>query len=109
MFLLCKPISSKKRFSPFRKLDEKFSFTLFENAAAVNSDEWEILSNANSVFLKLEYLAILEKCKNTKAVSRYVIVYNDKKPCGIIYFQIIDFNAGVFGDLLSNPAETNKS
>lgn len=105
MFLLCKPISSKKRFSPFRKLDEKISFTLFESSATVNSEEWESLSQHSSVFLKLDYLSLLENCKNTKALLRYVIVYNDKKPCGIIYFQIIDFNAGVFGDLLNNPSE----
>ncbi|MGZ3900184.1 MAG: hypothetical protein ACXVNQ_07405 [Bacteroidia bacterium] len=109
MFTLCKPISSKKRFSPHRKLDEQFSFTLFENAAAVNVKDWESVNNGSSVFLNRDYLAIIEKCKNTKLIARYVIVYHHKKPCGIIYFQVVDFHAGIFGDLLTNQVETVKS
>ncbi|MBA3663041.1 MAG: hypothetical protein H0W61_02385 [Bacteroidetes bacterium] len=109
MFTLCKPISSKKRFSPNRKLDEQFSFTLFENATSLNNTEWDGINEGRSVFLKKEYLALLEKCTNTKLLARYVIVYQDRKPCGIIYFQVVDYNAGIFGDLLSGQTDTTKS
>lgn len=109
MFSLCKPISSKKRFSPFRKLDDAFSFTLFDSAARINKSDWDAGVKKIPVFLELEYLSILEKCRNTKMVPRYVVVYNNQKPCGIIYFQIVDFQAGIFGDLLSSPADTPRS
>lgn len=109
MFALCKPISSKKRFSPFRKLNDSLSFTLFENAAAVPGNEWLLITGGETVFLEKEYLSILEKCGYSKITSRYVIVYKDEKPCGIIYFQIIDFKAGVFEELLSGQNEPNPS
>lgn len=109
MFSLCKPISSKKRFSPHRKLDERFSFTLFEKAEAIKVDDWNAANHANSVFLNKEYLSIIERCSNTRLVARYVVVYDNKKPCGVIYFQVVDFHAGVFGDLLSGQVDTIRS
>ncbi|MCE3229324.1 MAG: hypothetical protein K0S32_3875 [Bacteroidetes bacterium] len=109
MFTLCKPISNKKRFSPNRKLDDNFSFTLFPNAGSVNASEWDLITGKKTVFLEREFLSVIETCSNTKLISRYVIVYNDNKPCGVIYFQIIDFQAGIFGDLLSNQVETIRS
>jgi hypothetical protein len=109
MFSLCKPISSKKRFSPRRKLDDRFSFTLFENASALNNPHWNEVNSNGSVFLSSDYLSVLEKCKNTRLVARYVIVYDKDKPCGIIYFQVVDFHAGVFGDLLSGQVENIRS
>jgi hypothetical protein len=109
MFTLCKPISNKKRFSPGRKLDTVFSFTLFPNAASVPAQEWDLISGKKGVFLELNYLSILETCINTKLISRYVIVYKDNRPCGIIYFQIIDFQAGIFGELLSGQVESIRS
>lgn len=109
MFSLCKPISSKKRFSPFRKLDEHFSFTLFDNAARVSVNDWNSVFERLPLFLELQYLSILENCRNTKMLPRYVVVYKNQKPCGIIYFQIVDFQAGIFGDLLSGQVETIRS
>jgi hypothetical protein len=109
MFSLCKPISSKKRFSPHRKLDERFSFTLFEKARAINESDWNLVLGNTTVFLNRTYLELLEHCSNTKLIARYVIVYDHKKPCGIIYFQVVDFHAGIFGDLLSNQVNTLKS
>jgi len=109
MFTLCKPISSKKRFSPLRKLNDDFSFTLFENVASVNKADWEVITQRKTIFLEKEYLVTLECCTNTKLISRYVIVYKKGKPCGIICFQIIDFQAGIFGDLLSTQVENIRS
>lgn len=109
MFALCKPISSKKRFSPFRKLNDNLSFTLFENAVRVPDKEWLLITGGETVFLEKEYLSILEKCGHSKIISRYVIVYKDEQPCGIIYFQIIDFKAGVFEELLSGQNEPSRS
>ncbi|MDI1355953.1 MAG: GNAT family N-acetyltransferase [bacterium] len=108
MFSFCKPVSSKRRFLPFRKLNEEFSFTLYERADAINTHDWEAITHHKTIFLEKEYLQIVEGSEYTKLMYRYVIVYCDKKPCGIIYFQIADFKAGVFGELLNKEVETIK-
>lgn len=109
MFAFCKPVSSKKRFLPFRELNADYSFTLFENAASIPSPDWEAITGRNTVFLEKEYLRIVESSTHTQLTLRYVIVYFKAKPCGIIYFQIADFRAEIFGDLLSGQVETLRS
>jgi len=109
MFTFCKPISSKKRFSPFRKLNDEFSFTLFENSRTLISNDWENVTLKNNIFLEKDYLAIIENCTNSSFKARYVIVYLNNKPCGIVYFQVVDFRAEIFGDLLTRQEEPVKS
>lgn len=109
MFSFCKPVSSKKRFLPHRKLNDDFSFSLFENAAAIRIKDWEAITHKKTIFLEPEFLKIVEQCEHTKLTCRYVIVYEKQIPCGIIYFQIADFKAGVFGDLLNQQVESLKS
>jgi hypothetical protein len=109
MFSFCKPVSSKKRFLPFREINEDFSFSLFEKAEAVPTEDWEAITHKKTTFLEKEYLKIVEQGEHTRLMCRYVIVYQHKKPCGIIYFQVVDFKAEVFGDLLSQQVESLKS
>jgi hypothetical protein len=108
MFAFCKPVSSKKRFSPHRKLNNEFSFTLFPSASSINTQEWKALAG-ESVFLQPEYLSIVEQCVHTRLQCRYVIVYRKDIPCGVIYFQVVDFKAGLFGSLLSGQVENIRS
>jgi hypothetical protein len=109
MFAFCKPVSSKKRFLPFRVLNDDFSFSLYENAASIPAKDWEAITKKNSIFLEKDYLKILENCEHTKLTPRYAIIYFKHQPCGIIYFQIVDFKAEVFGNLLDSQVETIKS
>ncbi len=109
MFAFCKPVSSKKRFLPFRTLNEDFSFSLYEKASALPEKDWDSITKKNTVFLEREYLKIVETGEHTKLMSRYVVVYFKGAPCGVIYFQIVDFKAGVFGELLDNQVEDIKS
>jgi hypothetical protein len=109
MFTFCKPVSSKKRFSPHRRLNNVFTFTLFENADRIIKTEWEAVEGKRSFFLGKDYLKLVESCGGSGLKCRYVVVYENGKPVGIIYFQIIDFSAGIFGDLLSNQVESLKS
>ncbi len=109
MLSFCKPVSSKKRFIPFREINSEFSFSLFENSDRVNRTEWLSITKNNSIFLEIDFLKLLEKVDNTKLTSRYILVYKNKVPCGIIYFQIIDFKAEVFGSILADKVETIKS
>ncbi len=105
MFSFCRPVSSKKRFSPHRKLDSEFSFTLFEKAARIPVSDWEIVTSNQTVFLNPGYLGIVEKCFHTRLQCRYVVVYRKEAPCGVIYFQIVDFKAGLFGRMISHQVE----
>ncbi len=109
MFTFCKPISTKKRFSPLRKLNNDFAFTLFENAKMVIAADWDQITKGETIFLEREYLRLTEKCTNSFLKSRYVVVYSGKKPVGIIYFQVVDFRAEIFGDLLTKQVDTIKS
>ncbi len=92
-----------------RKLDDTFSFTLFESAKSIEHQDWDKVTLGKTIYLEREYLRISENCTNSKLHCRYVIVYYNGKPCGVIYFQIIDFKAGIFGDLLTKQADTIKS
>lgn len=109
MFAFCKPVSSKKRFLPFRSLNDDLSFSLYEKAAGIPANDWDSITNNNSVFLERDYLSIVETGEHAKLMARYVIVYHKNKPCGIIYFQIVDFKAGVFGELLDTQVQDIKS
>ena len=109
MFVFCKPASSKKRFTPLRKLNEDYSFTLFDKAENITVQDWDsVLKDAN-LFLQRDYLQIVEQGTYSKLACRYVVVYKKGKPCGILYFQIVDFRAGIFGDLFSKQVEKNRS
>ncbi len=109
MFSFCKPVSSKKRFSPHRLISDEFTFTLFEKGSFVTREDWNLIANNKAVFFNLDYLKLIEKCTNSGLISRYVVVYQNKKPCGILYFQVVDFSAGIFGDLMTNKVEEIKS
>lgn len=102
MFGFCKPIKDKKRFLPNRELGNGYAFTLFEKANLVNSNDWNALLPPEDIFFQLPYLQIVERCYPSKLAVRYVIVYHNDIPCGILYFQIIDFEASVFGELLKD-------
>lgn len=109
MYWLCKPVSSKKRFAPFRRLDRNYSFSLYEKAEHLPDEIWAGLCPENKLFLQKPYLQILESCGHSKLSCRYVIVHHKLKACGIMYFQVIDFKAGVFGELVSSQVEGLRS
>ncbi len=104
MTIFCNPISSKKRFLPFRKLNEVYSFSLFEKVSSVSASDWECVLQNRTLFLALPYLTLVEQCIYVKLNFRYILVYYKNKPCGIIYIQIANFNI----DLFSNQIDTSK-
>jgi len=90
-------------------LDEKFSFTLFERAASIPKEEWKSVIKEDKIFLDPAFLDVLESGEHTKLMCRYVIVYFHGKACGVIYFQVVDFRAGTFGEILEGQTENNNS
>lgn len=75
----------------------------------IPTSDWEEITFKKTTFLEKDFLKIVEKGEHTRLMCRYVIVYKHQKPCGIIYFQVVDFKAEVFGDLLSQQVESIKS
>jgi hypothetical protein len=106
--LFCKPIRNKSRYKPLRQIDQTFSFTEFEKASLINSKDWNAVIG-DSIFFNIDYLKLIEKCTHVDLKCRYVIIYKKGIPCGIIYFQLTDFKANVFGDLLQNEIDEIKS
>lgn len=107
--LFCKPIRNKSRYKPFRRIDDTFSFTEFDKASLVNKDDWTKVVSEESIFFNLEYLKLVEESTHAVLKCRYVIVYKDNEACGIIYFQLTEFKANVFGDLLNDEIDQIKS
>ncbi len=104
MLGFCKPISSKKRFLPQRALAPGFSFCLFEKAEHLPAQEWNALAKHKGIFLHRDYLQIIESSNFAKLMWRYAMVQHEGKACGIVYFQISDFNAGLLADLAEQPS-----
>jgi hypothetical protein len=102
----CKPASSKKRFIPRRKIDDRFYFTIYEKAADIKPYEWKSCVKDNHPFMQPEFLGLIEKSENVTLTPRYICVYNHETICGIIYYQIIDFQANVFGEILTSQLES---
>ena len=78
MFAFCKPVSSKKRFLPFRVLNDEFSFSLYEKAAAIPLADWDAITKKKSVFLERDYLKILENCEHTKSTLWHYLFPNSR-------------------------------
>ncbi len=107
--LFCKPLRNKSRYKPFRAIDKSYSFTEFERASLVNKADWNKVVGDDSIFFNLDYLKLVERSTHAVLKCRYVIIYKNAEACAIIYFQLTEFKANVFGDLLSGEIDEIKS
>jgi hypothetical protein len=107
--LFCKPLRNKSRYKPFRQIDKTFSFSEFEKASLLNKKDWDEVVGEKTIFFNTEYLRLIERSTHVDLKCRYIILYKNEKPCGIIYFQLTDFKANVFGDLLHGEINEIKS
>lgn len=109
MFVLCDKILSKNILKPNRKLFSSYSFTCFEDINLAPEAEWTKAVNNKNVFLSHSYLRVLHKEHSEHFRFRYVIIYNRKDPIGVVYFQINDFPASLFGELIEKQITELKS
>lgn len=109
MFAFCDKIISRNILKPNRRLFSQYTFTCFEEINAVPETEWNQAINNTNVFLSYTYLSVLHKEKSGNFRFRYIIVYNRKKPIGVVYFQINDFSASLFGELIEEQISELKS
>ena len=99
--LFCPIHKEKRRKRNQRKLDGDHTFTFYDSILAVNPFEWQTLCDKSNFFMGREYLSLLERLHKPHISMRYVIVYKKKLPVFAVYFQVIDFKAHVFGDLVA--------
>jgi hypothetical protein len=107
--MFCKPLRDKSRFKPLRRINDEFTFTEFEKAELVLRKDWGLIVPESEFFLDLNYLSLIESSRNTRLKTRYVIFYQHQQPCAVAYFQLIDFEAGVFGELIKQEVEQVQS
>ena len=88
MFVFCDKIIARNQFKPHKKLFSQYTFSCFENIEAVPENEWTEAIKQHNVFLSYSYLKVVHQQGNDNFRFRYVIVYNRKKPIGVVYFQI---------------------
>lgn len=101
MFGVYDKLIAKNKLKPHRKLFSHYTFSSFEEINDLPVTEWhEVIQNYN-VFLSYGYLSVMHKQQSPSLRFRYVIVYKHKRPIGVVYFQINDFTASLFGELLA--------
>ncbi len=102
MFALCDKIIAKNKFKPHRKLFANYTFSSFEEISSVPREDWDVAIKDHNVFLSFPYLSLIDQQRTDNFRFRYVIVYHLRKPIGVIYFQINDFSASLFGELIAH-------
>ncbi len=109
MFAFCDKILGKNILKPNRKLFSNYTFTCYEEIHLVPENEWNKAINDKNIFLSYSYLRVLHHQKTPDFRFRYVIIYNRKNPIGVVYFQINDFSASLFGELIEEQISELKS
>lgn len=107
--MFCRPLRDKSRYKPHRQINGEFTFTEFEYAHLIPLNDWSQVVSDEDCFFNTAYLSVIEKSSNTDLKCRYIIFYRNAQPCGIAYFQLIDFKASVFGELLQQEVEQLQS
>lgn len=102
MFALCDKMIAKNKLKPHRKVFGNYTFSCFEEIDAIPRADWDKAIGDHNVFLSFSYLSLIHQQKTDNFRFRYVLVYNLKKPIGVIYFQINDFSASLFGELIAH-------
>ncbi|MCZ8284108.1 MAG: GNAT family N-acetyltransferase [Bacteroidia bacterium] len=102
MFAICDKIIQKNKLKPHRKLFGNYTFSCFEDMELIPKANWDAAIKDHNTFLSFSYLHILHQQRTEHFRFRYVIVYNHQKPIGVVYFQINDFSASLFGELIAH-------
>ena len=99
MLIPCNKIPNKKK-STLRKKASDFAFAVYDSVEMINKEHWNSVVNYGSEFLNLPFLTVLENQHPGNMHFHYAIIYDEKKPVAIAYFQVVDFSSESFGDFL---------
>lgn len=91
------------------KLEKNFDYIVYDKTSEVDSESWKSVLQHKNLYLELDYLKILENTPSNNFQSRFVILFHNHKPSAIAYFQVIDFQASLFGELLDSKLNQIKS
>ena len=105
----CKHIEKLAGLHRKSKAEDELSCAVFDSAEEVDKEHWNEVLKGRNLYLDVNYLKILDNISPKNFQPRYVIVYKHAFPFAIAYFQVIDFKAEVFGDLLDNKINSLKS
>ncbi|MFL5752247.1 MAG: hypothetical protein ACJ76F_02480, partial [Bacteroidia bacterium] len=108
-FFCCERMRNSIRKKAKRKLNGDYTFTLYDDVQDIFEEDWINVLGEKNFFLSLDYLHVIQQLHQSSISFRYVIVYRDTLPVFISYFQIIDFTADVFGELLLDQVSDGKS
>ena len=85
---------------------QSYSFALYESVEVV-TDKWDGFVKDKDIFLSAQYLSALEAATPDRMSFYYVLVEDDDGVQGVIYFQLIHFNAGVSLNYKRNGQSTD--
>lgn len=80
---------------------QQFSVQLFDSITKVDKADWQQLV-ADDVFWGIPYHKALESGCNSSVSFRYALIYKDKLPLGLFYFQLIDLKNKSVNDLINH-------
>ncbi len=79
------------------QLDTTYDFRIFHSITqAALATNWDEIVPKEQLFLQRKYLAVLEETNKDKIDCRYAVLYKEKVPVGIAYFQLLQFTSENF-------------
>ncbi len=91
------------------KLWDNFTYSLTYRCVHLSGAEWDKITGSRNLFLSMKYLEVLENSYPLNVIPMYLMVYRDEIPVMVGYFQVTDFTADVFADLLVQQVSEIKS
>jgi hypothetical protein len=92
-----------------KKLYDDYSFTIFSKAITIPEDKWNACIGNSNLFLTVKYLTAIEQLHEDSMYFRYIMVFKKDQPILVSYFQINDFTADVFGELVAGQLQEIQS
>jgi hypothetical protein len=92
-----------------RKLITDYSFTIHAKAESLPDGDWQSANGQRNFFLEKKYLQAMELLHEDYMSFRYVLVYKGDQPVLASYFQINDFTADAFGEILQEQLQEIQS
>jgi hypothetical protein len=99
MLISCNKVPNKKK-SAIRKKVTDFAFAVYDSVSMINTEHWNQIVKYGSEFLQIPFLTVLEIERPENMHFHYAIIYSSNKPVAIAYFQVVDFSADSFGNIL---------
>ena len=105
MLIDCSKVPNKKK-SAICKHASSFSFAVFDSVSMIHEKHWNEIAENKDEFLQLPYLTALENTPPSNMRFHYALIYDNKIPVALAYFQVLDFTADNFTNLFDEADES---